>query len=75
MVKNITLSAEDVLIENARTRAAMEKRTLNDLFREWLLKYAGGQKRTDKLESLWIDLDGVRAGKTKFKRDEAYVRD
>ena len=35
-VKNITLSAEEDLIQRARLRAAKEKRTLNAAFRDWL---------------------------------------
>ena len=41
MIKNITLSVEDSLINRARARAAREKRTLNAAFREWLTRYAG----------------------------------
>jgi hypothetical protein len=34
MIKNITLSAEDRLIEAARTRARAEHKTLNTVFRD-----------------------------------------
>ncbi len=40
-VKNITLSAEEDLIERARLRAAKQKTTLNAAFRDWLRRYAG----------------------------------
>jgi hypothetical protein len=33
MNKNITLSADEALIQQARRRAMQENRTLNDLFR------------------------------------------
>ena len=38
-MKNITLSAEEELIEQARQLARAQKRTLNDAFREWLVQF------------------------------------
>jgi predicted HicB family RNase H-like nuclease len=35
-VRKITLRADEDLIERARLRAALEKKTLNAAFREWL---------------------------------------
>jgi hypothetical protein len=35
MLKNITLSADDILIEEARQKAQKQKKNLNILFREW----------------------------------------
>jgi hypothetical protein len=40
MLKNITLSAEEALIEKARQRAQAESTTLNAEFRNWLAQYA-----------------------------------
>ncbi len=40
MLKNITLSAEESIIEAARARARAEKTTLNEKFRGWLEAYA-----------------------------------
>ena len=39
-MKNITLSADERLIEAARARALAERTTLNEQFREWLMEYA-----------------------------------
>ena len=39
-VKNITLSAEEHLIEQARLVAQSQHKTLNAAFREWLEQYA-----------------------------------
>jgi hypothetical protein len=39
-VKNITLSADEALIEGARRRAEAENTSLNNVFREWLARYA-----------------------------------
>jgi hypothetical protein len=42
-MKNVTLSAEENLIEQARLVARQQHRTLNGAFREWLtLGQAGG---------------------------------
>ena len=38
MMKNITLSADETLIERARQRAVVEHTTLNELFRAWLAR-------------------------------------
>jgi hypothetical protein len=39
MMKNITPSADEAVIQQARRRAALEGMTLNDLFRAWLGRY------------------------------------
>ena len=45
-MKNITLSADEHLIELAREEARVRKTTLNALFREWLEEIARrGEKR------------------------------
>jgi hypothetical protein len=41
VLKNVTLSAEDRLIAQARQRAQRERKTLNAVFREWLAAYVG----------------------------------
>ena len=38
-MKNITLSADEDLIERARLVAREQRRTLNDVFREWLAQF------------------------------------
>ena len=38
-MKNVTLSADERLIRQARERARREKKTLNAVFREWLARY------------------------------------
>ena len=48
LVKNITLSADENLIEQARKAAAEHHTTLNAAFREWLKDYSGrGKWRRD----------------------------
>jgi hypothetical protein len=38
-MKNITLSADEDLIERARLIAREQRRTLNEAFREWLAQF------------------------------------
>ena len=73
MLKNITLSAEEKLIESARARAQGERRTLNQLFREWLRRYAANQVSPDRYRQLTRELKHVSAGGT-FSREELNER-
>jgi hypothetical protein len=69
MLKNITLSADEKLIEKARKRAKQHKTSLNSEFRKWLKKYSGENSNADNYSLIMKHLDYVRAGK-KFSRDE-----
>ena len=73
MLKNITLSADEKLIEKARKRAKKHKTSLNSEFRKWLIKYSGENTNTDNYSLIMKHLDYVRAGK-KFSRDELNER-
>lgn len=46
-MKNITLSADEKLIEKARAKARSEQTTLNEQFRQWLTTYVGRQQQAD----------------------------
>ena len=74
-MKNITLSADEGLIEAARARARNEHTTLNAEFRRWLADYARRRQRADAALAL-IDQLGtyVRTGGRKFTRDEMNER-
>ena len=72
-MKNITLSADEDLIERARQMARQQNRTLNDAFREWLREFAGYRRSTEEYEALMKQLKHVRAGR-KFTRDEMNER-
>lgn len=72
-VKNITLSAEEELIERARLRAAQEKTTLNAAFRDWLQRYAGVETGREEYAQLMKRLGHVRSGRS-FSRDEMNER-
>lgn len=74
-MKNITLSADEKLIEAARERARAERTTLNDLFRRWLTDYAQRQQQADQAMEVIRDLQKyVRTGGRKFTRDEMNER-
>jgi predicted transcriptional regulator len=72
-VKNITLSADQDLIEKAREVARSENKTLNAAFREWLESYAARQDAVAKFNALMERLKYVNAGR-KFTRDEMNER-
>lgn len=73
VVKNITLSAEEPLIEQARAVARAQRTTLNQLFRSWLSELAGRQERELQLASLMQRLDYVQSGGP-FTREEMNER-
>ncbi|WP_297324601.1 hypothetical protein [Nitrosomonas sp.] len=74
-MKNITLSADDKLIEAARERARAEQTTLNEQFRRWLTDYVRQEHQTESAMALIEELRGqVRTGGRKFTRDEMNER-
>ncbi|MEI2768683.1 MAG: hypothetical protein V9E86_09430 [Nitrosomonas sp.] len=71
LMKNITLSADDKLIEAARARARAEQTTLNEQFRRWLTDYVRQEQKIESAMALIEALQGqVRTGGRKFTRDE-----
>ncbi len=72
-VKNLTLTAEENLIERARLRAANEHRTLNAAFREWLERYAGGEAGHAEYLDLMKQFGHIRTTRA-FSRDELNAR-
>lgn len=63
-MKNITLSAEESLIEAARERARAEHTTLNEQFRKWLADYAQARERLGRYEAVMGGLRGqLRVGR------------
>lgn len=74
-MKNITLSADEKLIEAARERARAEHTTVNGLFRRWLADYTQRQQQADRAMAVIKDLQRyVRTGGHKFTRDEMNER-
>jgi hypothetical protein len=72
-MKNITLSAEADLIEQARAIARARHKTLNAAFREWLQQYAAQSGSAQEVDSLMKRLRHVRAGRH-FTRAEMNER-
>jgi hypothetical protein len=69
-MKNITLSADEALIAQARDEARARKTTLNQLFRDWLASLARQRERQTEVAELLNRLQYARAGR-KFTREES----
>lgn len=72
-MKNITLSADEHLIEQARTIARAQHKTLNALFREWLEEYTARAGNGAEVKALMKKLRHVNAARH-FTRDEMNER-
>ena len=73
MLKNITLSAEEGLIERARQRADAESTTLNAEFRRWLAQYIERPQSASDFQALMVHLSYAQPGKA-FSREELNER-
>ena len=74
-MKNITLSADENLIEAARARAQAEGTTLNEKFRLWLDGYVGRRQQADAAIATIRALRGrLATGGRKFTRGEMNER-
>ena len=74
-MKNITLSADEHLIEAARARAREEQTTLNEQFRVWLNDYAGRTQKADAaLATIKVLQSKYSTGGRTFSRDEMNER-
>lgn len=72
-MKNVTLSADEDLIEQARLVARAQHTTLNAAFREWLAQYTAQAGAAQEFNALMDRLRHVRAGR-RFTRDEMNER-
>lgn len=72
-MKNITLSADETLIQLARRKAQSESSSLNERFRAWLQQYVGTNNADVRYEELMNDLTYVVPGRS-FTRDEMNER-
>ena len=74
-MKNITLSADENLIEGARRRALSEHTTLNEQFRLWLQNYVRREQQAAEAMRVMRELQGsIFTGGRKFTRDEMNER-
>lgn len=72
-MKNITLSADEDLIEKARLVARAQRKTLNSAFREWLAQFTTGEESAQSYGELMRSMRHVRAGRH-FTREELNER-
>ncbi len=77
-MKNVTLSADEQLIEAARAKAQSKRTTLNAEFRLWLERYAQTDEHADRhlqaYRRLMDQLTGVSTEGERFTRDELNER-
>ncbi|MCY4546207.1 MAG: hypothetical protein OXD39_13325 [Gemmatimonadetes bacterium] len=74
-MKNITLSADENLIEAARRQAISEHTTLNRQFRLWLEYYVRHEQRTAEAMDVIRELQrSIFTGGRTFTRDEINER-
>lgn len=72
-MKNITLSADEDLIERARSMARAQRRTLNAAFREWLAQFTQSAGDAQGFDALMKHMGHVDSGGP-FSRDELNER-
>ena len=72
-MKNVTLSAEEHLIEQARLVARARHQTLNAAFREWLEEFTAQSGSAAEYDALMQRLQHVKPGR-RFTRDEMNER-
>jgi predicted transcriptional regulator len=72
-MRNVTLSAEDELVDRARLVARQRHTTLNEAFREWLRQFTSSESNVEAFDDLMERLKGVNAGRH-FTRDEMNER-
>ena len=73
-MKNVTLSADEGLIEAARRRAATEQTTLNAQFRQWLSDYVGRERQAAIATAVLGELQGKMRVGGKLTREEMNER-
>jgi hypothetical protein len=73
-MRNVTLSADDALIDAARHKAQADHTTLNNLFREWLARYAGESRLTaEEIRQTAATVSHFRVGR-RLSREERNER-
>ena len=73
-MRNITLSADEHMIDAARQRAVAEKTTLNAEFRKWLTAYARRHQAARAIRTVRKLQAKYSTGGVKFSRDELNER-
>ncbi|MGJ8632939.1 MAG: hypothetical protein ACSHX7_03395 [Luteolibacter sp.] len=73
-MKNITLSADENLIELARKKAREQNTTLNSLFRNWLEEFAQREEASRKADEVIANLSKHLTFVQKYTREELNER-
>ena len=74
-MRNITLSADEDLIDEARRHASSKNTTLNAQFRLWLEGYVGRERQAARAMETVRELQGkISTGGRKFTREEMNER-
>lgn len=73
-MKNITFSADEDVIEQARRLAQSRNTTLNEEFRKWLEAYTDRRGLVERERELAAELGHIDLGGRKFTRDEMNER-
>ena len=73
-MKNITLSADERLIEAARERARGMHSTLNEEFRRWLAHFAAPDEGLQRYDDVMAQLRGRVVVGRKLSRDDMNER-
>lgn len=74
MNRNITFSADETLIEEAREAARLDNTTLNEQFRLWLENYARKWQAEKAMETIERIRGYASSGGRKFTREEMNER-
>jgi hypothetical protein len=74
MVRNITFTAEETLIDDAREVARADNTTLNEQFRLWLAAYAGKRRAARAMEVMERIAGYASSGGRTFTREERNER-
>ena len=72
-MKNITLSADEDLIEKARAIARSQRTTLNEAFRQWLAQFTASAGEAQSFDSLMQQLRHIKS-RGPYTRDEMNER-
>jgi hypothetical protein len=72
-MKNITLSADEDLIEKARALARAQRTTLNEAFRQWLTQFTASAGDVQGFDNLMQQMRHIKAG-GHYTRDEMNER-
>jgi hypothetical protein len=73
-MKNITFSADERLIDEAREIAQERNTTLNEEFRRWLADFVGRRERADRAMRTIRELQKTVHLKGPYTRDELNAR-